>query len=78
MEDIRSLAETYKSFSQASDKLIDKLHEDEEAQARVIRKGAHFKSLVEDLIVAVEERIWNLCMMQQSPLPTTCPMELKK
>ena len=78
MEDIRRLSETYKSYNKASDELIEKLFLDEDAQRRVIRRGEHFNSLVYDLIVAVEERIWKLCMMQKSPLPTTCAAEPKK
>ena len=77
MEDLRGLAERYESFNQASDELIDKLYEVEEVQAKVICKGEHFESLVEDLMKAVEERIWDLCKMQQSPLPITCSTELK-
>ena len=78
MDDLRRLTETYISYKKASEELIEKLVEDEEAQTRVERKREHFNSLMEDLVDAVEERIWDLCTMQQSPLPTTCSEELRK
>ena len=69
MEDVICLAETFKSYSEASDKLIQKLLNDEEAQARLAHKEEFIESLVTDLMKAIEKRIWDLCAMQQSPLP---------
>ena len=59
------LYETYKAHAKASADLIEKLIDDEDAQLRAVRRANHFNSVVEDLLDLVEERIWDLCTMQQ-------------
>ena len=75
--DMRVLLETFKSYNKVFDTLMDKLLHDEEALERLRRKGDHFTSILEDLTDDVELRVWNLCKVQQSPLPSDRPEELQ-
>ena len=75
--DMRVLLETFKSYNKVFDTLMDKLLHDEEALEHLRRKGDHFTSILEDLTDDVELRVWNLCKVQQSPLPSDRPEELQ-
>ena len=77
MDEMRKLPEVYKAYAKASFDLLDDL-EDEEVCDRATIKAEHYTVLVDDIITELKERIWNLCLMFQSPLPSKIQEELAK
>ena len=74
MDEMRKLPEVYKAYAKASFDLLDDLEECDRATI----KAEHYTVLVDDIITELKERIWNLCLMFQSPLPSKIQEELAK
>ena len=78
MDDLRKLTETYKSFDTCAEGLGNLLEYESEAYVRAIRKREHYNLLVEKTANAIENRIWELCSEQQTPLPSKHSEELSR
>ena len=69
MEDLRKLVETYRSYDTMAEEMVAMLDEDSEPYLKAFRKREHYNEVVMDVIDNIENRIWELCSVQQSPLP---------
>ena len=78
MENLPKLGRALDKFNQANENLLMLLDEDSDSYSRALHKRAHFDSLTDDLMDAVETEIWTLCRHKQVPLPSKCPKELYK
>ena len=76
--ELRKLCESYKSYDSLAEDYGELLEEDSEAANRIFRKRMHFNQTVENVVDAVDGRIWDVCTLQQSPLPSQAPEELNR
>ena len=76
--ELRKLTESYESYDDAAEEYWQLLEENSEAANRIFRKHMHFNQTIENVVKSVDGRIWDVCTLQQSPLPSTCPKELKR
>ena len=78
IEDLRKLEETYGRYEVVAEDYWELLDEDSDAYNRALSKREYYNEFVDNVIFAVEERIWELCTIQQIPLPSRCPQELRR
>ena len=52
-----------------AEEMVGMLEEDTDPYLKAFRKREHYNSVVMDVVDNVENRIWELCSVQQSPLP---------
>ena len=69
MDDLRKLVETYRSYDTMAEEMVDMLEAESEPYQKAYRKREHYNNVVMDMVENVENRIWELCSVQQSPLP---------